>query len=173
MSDCTVALNTWNTTRYSEDLGRREDTTDKDRTAQTPRSPVKGKQTDLDMMDLDNINLEEVGMDESLNIYEKMWEASALNHSVDMPEAFRVGLFLKAISRRQKKAVELLGTLCRAVSVGWAWVVDSILSTNLRLADIEAQGVSCFLECKEHVRTAVEQIQVAEISVKTLQQELI
>ena len=33
-------------------------------------------------------------MDEDFTIYEKMWEASALDHSIDMPQAFWVGLFL-------------------------------------------------------------------------------
>ena len=36
---------------------------DKDRTDQTPQSTVKREQTNLDMMALDTINLEEVGMD--------------------------------------------------------------------------------------------------------------
>ena len=44
-----------------------------------------------------------------------MLEASAWDHSIDMPQAFRVGLFLKAIIGRQKKAVELLGTLCKDI----------------------------------------------------------
>ena len=75
--DWTVTLNIWNTTRDSEDAGSREDTADKARTAQTPRRPVKGKQTKLDMMGIDTINLDDVGMDEGLTIYEKMSEASA------------------------------------------------------------------------------------------------
>ena len=89
---------------------------EKSRTAQTPRRPVKGKQTNLDTMELDTTNLEEVVMDEGLTIYEKMWDASALDHSIDTPQAFWVGLFLKAIRSRQEKAVELLGNLCRDVS---------------------------------------------------------
>ena len=65
--------------------------------------------------------------------------------------------------------VELLGGLCRNVSADRLWVDESILSTNLWLADIEVQGVSHFPEWKEHVRATVGQINVAEISVKTLQ----
>ena len=118
---------------------------DKARTAQTPLQPVKGKHTKLDMMELDNINLEEVRMDEGLTKYEKMWEASSLDHSIDMPQAFRVELFLKAVIRRQEKAVNLLVNLCRDVLAYWAWVDEIILSTNLQLADIEAQGVSHFI----------------------------
>ena len=72
VSDWTVALNTWNTTRDFEDAVRRENTMDKARKAKTPRRPVMGKQTDLDMMELDTTNLEEVGMDEGFNIYEEM-----------------------------------------------------------------------------------------------------
>ena len=52
------------------------------------------------MMELDTINLEEVGVDEGLTTYEKMWEASASDHSIDMTQAFRVRLFLMVISRR-------------------------------------------------------------------------
>ena len=53
------------------------------------------------------------------------------------------------------------------------WLEESIHSTNLRLAKIEAQGVSHFTEWKEHVHTAVGQVKAANISVKALQQELI
>ena len=83
-------------------------------------------------------------MDEGFTIYEKMWEASDSDHPIDMPQAFQVGLFPKTISRRQEKAVELLEDLCRDVPADRAWVDESILFTNLRLADIEAQGVSQF-----------------------------
>ena len=51
----------------------REYTADKARTDQTPSRPVNGKETNLDVMELDTINLEEVGMDEGLTIYENMW----------------------------------------------------------------------------------------------------
>ena len=73
VSNWTKALNTWNTTRDSEDAGRRKDTTEKARITQTPLLPVKLEQTDLDTMALVTINLEEVGMDEGLTIYENMW----------------------------------------------------------------------------------------------------
>ena len=46
-------------------------------------------------------------------------------------------------------------------------------STNLRLADIEVQGVSQFTEWKEHVQADVGQLKAAAITVKTLQNELI
>ena len=50
---------------------------------------------------------------------------------------------------------------------------EYIHSTNLRLVDIEAQGVSHFPEWKDHSQAAVRQVKTAEISVETLQQELI
>ena len=53
------------------------------------------------------------------------------------------------------------------------WVEESIHSKNTRLADIEAQGVSNFPEWKERVWAAVGQVKAAEISVKTLKQEVI
>ena len=43
VSNWTVALKTWNTTREYKDAGRREDTTDKARKAQTTSQSVKGK----------------------------------------------------------------------------------------------------------------------------------
>ena len=67
------------------------------------------------MMALDTINLEEVGMYEGLIIYENIWEASDLYQSINMPQAFWMVLFLKAISRRQEKAVDLLENLYRDV----------------------------------------------------------
>ena len=51
------------------------------------------------MMELDIIKLEEVGMYEGLTIYENMWEASASDHSINMPQVFRVGLLLKSIRK--------------------------------------------------------------------------
>ena len=146
VSGWTVSLNTWNKTIDSEDKGSLDDTTDKSRTDKTSRRPVKYKQTNLYIIELDTINLEEFEMDEGLTIYEKMWGASALDHSIDMNQAFWVGWLLKAISRRQEKAVDLWGTLCRDVSSDQVWVDESILYTNLQLAEIEAQDVSHFPE---------------------------
>ena len=71
-----------------------------------------------------------------------------------MPQAFWVGLFLKAIRRRQEKAVGILGNLCRYVLADRVWVDESILSTKMWLEDIEAQGVSHFTEWKDHVRAS-------------------
>ena len=42
VSNWTVALNTWNTTRDSEDTRRRQDTVEKSRMAQTSHLPDKG-----------------------------------------------------------------------------------------------------------------------------------
>ena len=67
-----------------------------------------------------------------------------MDHSIDITQAFWVGLFPKSISRSQEKAVELLGTLCRDVLVYCAWVDEIILSTSMPLSDIEAQGVYHF-----------------------------
>ena len=89
------------------------------------------------MMDLNTINLEDVGKDEVLLTYEKVWEALALAQSIDMPHSFQVRLFLEAISRRQDKVVELFGTLCGDVLADRTWVEESIHSINLLLADIE------------------------------------
>ena len=50
---------------------------------------------------------------------------------------------------------------------------ESIHSTNLRLTEIEAQGVFHFPKWREHIWATMEQVKEAAISVKTLQQELI
>ena len=84
-----------------------------------------------------------------------------MSHYINMPHAFWVGLFLKVTIRRKEKAVEILGTLCRDVLADRVWVYESILSTNLRLEDIEAQGVYHFPVWKENVQEAVVQIKVA------------
>ena len=96
------------------------------------------------MMALDTINLYVVAKDEGSATYENVWEASALDQSIDTPHFFLVGLFLEAIIRRKEKAVELLETLCGNVSTDWVWAEESIESKNLLLADIEAQDVSRF-----------------------------
>ena len=142
----------------SEGAGIREDTGDKARTTQPPRQPVKGKQTDLNIMELDTIIMEEVGMHEGLTIYENMWEASALDHPIDTYQDFRVRLLLNDTSRRQEKAVNLLENICRYVLAHQALVNEIIISTKLWLADIEKKGMSHFTESKEHVQAAVRQI---------------
>ena len=127
----------------------------------------------MDMVSLETINLEDVGKYGGLSTYEKLWEDSALAHSIDTPHSFWVGLFLDAIIRRQEKAAELLGTMCGEFSVYQMWAEESIHSTNLRLADIEAQVVSHFTEWTDHVQAAMGQVKTTDISVKNFQQELI
>ena len=46
----------------------------------------------LGHVELDTIKLKEVGMDEGLTIYENIRKASTPVHSIDMPQAFWVGL---------------------------------------------------------------------------------
>ena len=87
-----------------------------------------------------------MGKDENLGIYEKVWKAYALDHYMNVPHFFWVGLLLEAVSRKQEKAVEILRTLCGDVLVDQIWVEESIHSRNLQLADIEVQGVSNFTE---------------------------
>ena len=71
VSNWTVDLNTWNTTRKSEEAGRREDTAERAKMTQTPHHPDKREKVDLYMMALDIINLEEVGKDKGLATYER------------------------------------------------------------------------------------------------------
>ena len=116
--------------------------------AQTLLLPDIMNKVDFYMIALEPINLEEMGKDEGLATYEKVWEAAALDHSIYIPHYFHASLFLEAISRRQKKEVELLGTLWGEISADWTWVEEIKHSTNLQLAYIEALGVSHFPEWK-------------------------
>ena len=65
--------------------------------------------------------------------------------------------------------MDLLGNLCRYVLADRVWVDEGIISTNMRLTDIEAQDVSRFPEWKEHARADVGKIKVGEIYAKTIQ----
>ena len=53
--------------------------------AQTFRHQDKMEKVELDMKALDTINLEEVGRYEGFTTYEKVWEDSDLDHSINMP----------------------------------------------------------------------------------------
>ena len=119
VSNWTVDMNTWNTTRDLEDIVRREEMDKRSRKVQTPRHMEKIEKVELDVMALDTINLDEVGKDKLLETYEKLWGASDLAHSIDRPNSYQLGLFLEAISRRQEKAMEILGTLFGEVSAYW------------------------------------------------------
>ena len=90
----------------------------------------KRDKDDLDMMAPNTIKLEELGKNEGLGTYEKLWEAFTLSQSINIPHYFWVGLFLETISRRQEKTVELFGTLYGDVFSDWMWVEESIHSTN-------------------------------------------
>ena len=83
------------------------------------------------MMDIDTINLEGLVIDEGLIIYEMIWEFSALDHSINMPQAFWMGLSFKVTSRSQENLVDLLWNLCRDVLADWPWVDERVLYTNL------------------------------------------
>ena len=64
LSNCTVDLNTCNTTRDLEGVGSREEIAEKARMAQTPFHPDKRDKVDFYMMALEIINLKEVVKDE-------------------------------------------------------------------------------------------------------------
>ena len=81
--------------------------------------PDKKEKIDLDMMALDTINPEEVGKYEGLSTYEKVWGDYALDHSINTPHYFWVGLFLESVSRRQEKVMEILGTMCGEFLEDW------------------------------------------------------
>ena len=159
--------------RDLENVGIREDTAERTRMSQTPRHLDKREKFDLEMIALDTIKLEEIGKEEGLVTYEKVWAASDLDHYIDMPHYFQVGLFNEAIIRRQEKAMEILVTVCGDVSTDRTWMEESINFIKFGFADIEEQGVSHSTEWKDHVWSEVGQVKVTEIFIKALQQELI
>ena len=50
-----------------------------------------------------------------------------MDHTIDMPNFFWVGLLIEAISKGKEKLVELLGKLYGEVSADKTWVEESIV----------------------------------------------
>ena len=85
-------------------------------------------------------------------MYEKLWGDSDSQISISMPQMFRVGYFLKYLSLRQDRAVELLKNLCADVAADRTWDDKGLRTTNLRTVELEAQGLENFPEWKENLR---------------------
>ena len=83
-------------------------------------------------------------------MYKKIWGASASQISIEMPQMFRVGDFLESLSLIQDRAVELLKKLCADVAADSTWADKGLLTTNICVADLEAQGLENFHEWQEN-----------------------
>ena len=70
-------------------------------------------------MFFDYPNPEEVGKEDGLEVYEKVWGSSASELSITMPQTFRVGYLLESLRLRQDRAVDIL-KICAPM---WPWTV--------------------------------------------------
>ena len=120
-------------------------------------------------MVFDYPNLEEVVKEDGIEVYEKVWGASASKISNAMTQTFRVGSFLESLILRQDRAVELLQNLCADVATDRTWDDKGLRTTNLRVVELEAQGLENFPEWREKLRVALEQVGWVEAEVKGLQ----
>ena len=82
-------------------------------------------------MAIDAPNHEEVGKEDRLYVYEKVWGASAYQISIAMPQRFRVENFLESLNLRHDRAVELLKNMCADVSADRICVNEGLLKTNI------------------------------------------
>ena len=82
-------------------------------------------------MFLDATNPEEVGKENGIEVYDKVWGDLASQISIAMTHTFRVGYFLESIRLRQDRAVELLQKLYADVAADRTWSDEGLRTTNL------------------------------------------
>ena len=97
-------------------------------------------------MVLDAPNSEEVGKEYELELYNKVWGALASQISIAIPHKFRLGAFLESLILRQYRAVELLKNVCANVATDRTWAGKGLFTTNIRVTDLETQGLENFPE---------------------------
>ena len=73
-------------------------------------------------MIFDAPNPEEVGKEDGLELYDKLWGASASHISISMPQTFRMGYFLESLIFKQDRDMEILKNMCAnvAADINWA-----------------------------------------------------
>ena len=120
-------------------------------------------------MVFDDPKPEEVVKEDGIEVYEKVWGASASKNSNSTTQTFRVGSFLESLILRQDRAVELLQNLCADVATDMTWDDKGLHTTNLRVVELEAQGLENFPEWRGKLRLALDQVGWAEAAVKELQ----
>ena len=82
-------------------------------------------------------------------MYNKVWGVLASQISIYMPQKFRVGDFLESLSLRQDIDVKLLKNLCAGVAVYRNCSDKGLCTTNIRVLDLEGQGLENFPEWRE------------------------
>ena len=103
LSEWTLDLETWDNTAEAEEeefINHRSDPDNKSTYA----------------MVLDAPSPEEVGKEDGLEVYKKVWGAVASQLSITMPYTFRLGAFLEYLSLKQDISVERLQKLCSDVA---------------------------------------------------------
>ena len=123
-------------------------------------------------MVFDAPNKGEVGKEDGLEVYEKVWGDSAFQISINLSHTLRVGDFLESLSVRQERDVELLQKLWDDLAADRTWDNESLHTTNIRTVDLEAQGLEKCTEWREKLRSEMEQVGWAEAAVKELQAAL-
>ena len=101
-------------------------------------------------MAIDAPNPEEVGKEDVIEMYEKLWEASVSQLSISVSPTFRLEDFLYSLSLIQGIAVEFSKKLCADVAADSTWADKGLLTTNICVADLEAQGLENFHEWQEN-----------------------
>ena len=70
--------------------------------------------------------------------------------SIVIPQRFILGAFLESLRLIQDRSMELLQKLCADVATDRTWADKSLHTTNLCVADLEAQGLKKFPEWQKN-----------------------
>ena len=156
LSEWTLDLDIW------ENMGEAKEDESLGRSIYSNNNPI-------DATVLDAPNPEEVGKEDVLEVHKKIWGSLASQLSISMPYTFRLGYFLESISLGQDRDVELLQKLSSGVAADRTWYEKGFRTTNICVADLEAQGLGNFTEWQGKLRMALKQIGWAEAEVSYLQ----
>ena len=92
-------------------------------------------------MVLDDINPEEVGKEDGIEVYNKVWGALESHLYIATPQTFKLESFLESLILRQDRAVELLQKICNYVAADRNWADKGLCTMNLRVVDLKMQGL--------------------------------
>ena len=84
-------------------------------------------------MVLDDIKPEEVGKEDGIEVYNKVWGALESHLYIATPQTFKLESFLESLILRQDRAVELLQNLCTNVAVYSTWADEGLCTTKLHV----------------------------------------
>ena len=129
-----LALNTWEITEDEEKARRRRAKTEIAK-SQSPKR-IFNSERDIDALAIDAPNPEEVGKEDVIEMYEKLWEASVSQLSISVSPTFRLEDFLYSLSLIQGIAVEFSKKLCADVAKDRTWSEIGVLTTNICVTDL-------------------------------------